>query len=71
MAAVAIYSADRELRRRLDALLRKEPDLRIVAIAEDPDSLLQALDLHQVDALVTDVLPESPTNGGPLTPREL
>jgi DNA-binding NarL/FixJ family response regulator len=71
MAAVAIYSADRELRRRLDALLRKEPDLTIVAVAEDPDSLLKVLDAHQVDALVTDVVPESPPNGDPLTPREL
>jgi DNA-binding NarL/FixJ family response regulator len=71
MAAVAIYSADRELRRRLHELLRQEPDLSIVTVADDPDSLRQALDTHQVDAVVTDVPAESPQNGGPLTPREL
>jgi len=67
MAAVAIYSADRELRRRLDALLRKEPGLSIVSIAEDPAALLKLLDTGEIDAVVTD----APLNGGPLTPREL
>jgi len=71
MAAVAIYSADRELRLRLDALLRKEPDLTIVGIAEDPAALLKFLEAEQIDAVVTDVLPDAPPNGGPLTPREL
>jgi DNA-binding NarL/FixJ family response regulator len=71
MAAVAIYSADRELRRKLDALLRKEPDLTIVAVAEDPEALLKVLDAQQVDAVVTDVLPESQPIGAPLTSREL
>ena len=66
MAAVAIYSADRELRRRLDALLRKEPGLTIVEVAEDPAALLKVLDEERIDAVVTDA-----PNGGPLTPREL
>jgi DNA-binding NarL/FixJ family response regulator len=67
MAAVAIYSADQELRRRLAALLRKEPDLTIVSVAEDPAALLKVLDGERIDAVVT----EAPPNGGPLTPREL
>jgi DNA-binding NarL/FixJ family response regulator len=71
MAAVAIYSPDRELRRRLDGLLRKEPDLTIVAVAEDADSLLKVLDAQRIDAVVTDVLPESQPIGAPLTSREL
>jgi DNA-binding NarL/FixJ family response regulator len=72
MAAVAIYSADRELRRRLDDLLRKEPDLTIVGVAEDPAALLKFLDAGEIDAVVTDaVATDAPPNGGSLTPREL
>jgi DNA-binding NarL/FixJ family response regulator len=67
MAAVAIYSADRELRRRLDELLRKEPGLTVVEVAEDPAALLKVLDEERIDAVVTDAVPD----GGPLTPREL
>jgi len=67
MAAVAIYSADQELRRRLDELLRHEPDLTIVGVAEDPAALLKFLDAGEIDAVVTDAAP----NGAPLTPREL
>jgi|SRR5579862_238422 len=67
MAAVAIYSVDRELARRLAALLRKEPDLTVVGVAEDPAALLRLLDEEGIDAVVTD----APPNGAPLTPREL
>ena|SRR5579871_3812121 len=67
MAAVAIYSADQELRRRLAALLRKERDLTIVNVAEDPAALLKVLDEERIDAVVTDARPDA----GPLTPREI
>ena len=67
MPAIAIYSTDPQLRRRLDELLRKAPDLTIVGVAEDPAALLKFLDTETVDAVVTD----APPNGGQLTPREL
>ena len=67
MPAVAIYSTDPQLRRRLDEILRKERDLTVVGVAEDPAALLKHLDAERIDAVVTDALP----NGGQLTPREL
>jgi DNA-binding NarL/FixJ family response regulator len=67
MTAVAIYSTDPQLRRRLDEILRKERDLTIVGVAEDPAALVKFLDADRLDAVVTDTLP----NGDQLIPREL
>src|SRR5580704_17274428 len=67
MTAVAIYSTDPQLRRRLDEILRKERDLTIVGVAEDPAALVKFLDADRLDAVVTDTL----ANGDQLIPRAL
>jgi DNA-binding NarL/FixJ family response regulator len=65
MATIAIYSTDPQLRRRLEELLRKESDLTVVAVDEDPDALLKPLDDERGEVPLTEEL------HAPLTPREL
>jgi DNA-binding NarL/FixJ family response regulator len=67
MSTIAIYSADPQLRRRLEELLRKEPDLTVIGIAENPSALIKLLDEDLIDADLADAVPQ----GAPLTPREL
>jgi len=61
MPTIAISSADPQLRRRLEELLRTEPDLTVVDLAEEPAALLKVID---------DLADAAPA-GAPLTPREL
>jgi DNA-binding NarL/FixJ family response regulator len=67
MTTIAIYSADPQLRRRLEELLRRETDLTIVSVDEDPAALLKLVDEDQAEAALAEALPEH----APLTPREL
>jgi DNA-binding NarL/FixJ family response regulator len=67
MATIAIYCADPKLRRRLEELLRRETDLSIVGVDEDPAVLLKLVDDEPGEAVVAETLPE----GAALSPREL
>jgi DNA-binding NarL/FixJ family response regulator len=65
MPTIAISSADPQLRRRLEELLRKEPDLTIVELAEEPAALLKVIEADGAE------LADAAAPGAPLTPREL
>ncbi len=57
MIAVAIFSADTVLRRSLEQMLRTEPAVAIVGVADAPPVLLRLLDRSHVDAVVADAPP--------------
>jgi DNA-binding NarL/FixJ family response regulator len=56
MVAIAIVSADPILRRCLTQLLRGEPTVTAVSVADDPAAVLPLVDQNRVDAILTDAL---------------
>jgi DNA-binding NarL/FixJ family response regulator len=54
MVAIAILSADPLLRRRMQELLRGEPDIRIVGVAKHPTELLPLIEQNQLGAILAD-----------------
>ena len=54
MVAIAIFSADPTRRRSLEQLLREDPSVTIVGVAEDASAVLQLIDQNHVDAVLAD-----------------
>ena len=54
MIAIAIFSADPVLRRSLEELLRGDPTITVVGVADDPAALLRLIDQNHVDAVLAD-----------------
>ena len=54
MVAIAIFSADPVLRRSLEQLLREDPAMTVVGVADDPSAVLRLIDQNHVDAVLVD-----------------
>lgn len=52
--AIAIFSADPILRRSLEQLLREDPAIAVVGVADDPSAMLRLIDQDHVDAVLAD-----------------
>lgn len=59
MVAIAIFSVDQTLRRRLEQLPRKDPAITLVGIADSPAALLALAERHDVDVVLTGEVPAS------------
>src|SRR5712692_5092107 len=57
MVDVAIYSADPNLRRTLERLLREEPRITVVGVAADLQAVEQLIEQGQVDVVLADAPP--------------
>jgi len=57
MTAVAIYSADPVLRCSLEQLLRGDPAMTVVGVADNPSAMLRLIDQNHVDAVLADSPP--------------
>jgi DNA-binding NarL/FixJ family response regulator len=57
MTTIAIYSADPVLRCSLEQLLRGDPAMTVVGVADDPSALLRLIDRNHVDAVLADSPP--------------
>jgi DNA-binding NarL/FixJ family response regulator len=57
MTAVAIYSADPVLRCSLEQLLRGDPAMTVVGVADNPSAILRLIDQNHVDAVLADSPP--------------
>jgi DNA-binding NarL/FixJ family response regulator len=57
MAAIVIFSADPDLRRSLEELLREDPVVTVVGVADDPSTVLRLMDQDHVDAVLADAPP--------------
>ena len=57
MTAVAIFSADPVLRRKLEQLLREDPTMTVVGVADNPSAVLRLIDQNHVDAVLADSPP--------------
>lgn len=55
--AIAIFSADPILRRSLEQLLREDPAITVVGVADDPSAMLRLIDQDHVDAVLADAPP--------------
>jgi two-component system, NarL family, response regulator YdfI len=54
MVAIAIFSTDPVLRRSLEQLLRGDPTITVVGVANDPATVLSMIEQDQVDAVLAD-----------------
>jgi two-component system, NarL family, response regulator YdfI len=57
MVAIVIFSADPVLRRSLEELLRGDPTVTVVGVAEDPAAVPRLIDQNHVDAVLADSPP--------------
>jgi DNA-binding NarL/FixJ family response regulator len=57
MTAVAIYSADPVLRCSLKQLLREDPAMTVVGVADNPSAILRLIEQNHVDAVLADSPP--------------
>jgi DNA-binding NarL/FixJ family response regulator len=57
MVAIAIFSADPVRRRSLEQLLRGDPAITVVGVADDPAAVLRLIDKNHVDAVLADAPP--------------
>ena len=57
MTAIAIYSADPALRCRLEQLLREDPAMAVVGVADNPSAVLRLIDQNHVDVVLVDLPP--------------
>ena len=57
MTAVAIYSADPVLRCSLEKLLREDPAMTVVGVADNPSAILRLIEQNHVDAVLADLPP--------------
>ena len=57
MVAIVIFSADPVLRRSLEQLLRGDPTITVVGVADDPSAVLRLIDQNHVDAVLADTPP--------------
>ena len=53
MVAIAIFSVDQTLRRRLERLPRKDPAITLVGIADSPAALLALAEKHDLDVVLS------------------
>jgi len=53
MVAIAIFSVDQTLRRRLEQLPRKDPAITLVGIADSPAALLALAEKHDLDVVLS------------------
>ena len=54
MVAIAIFSTDPVLRRRLEQMLRAEPAVTLAGVANDPSALLRLIEENHVDVILAD-----------------
>ena len=59
MVAIAIFSVDQTLRRRLEQLPRKDPAITLVGMADSPGALLALAERHDLDVVLTGEVPAS------------
>jgi two-component system, NarL family, response regulator YdfI len=59
MTAVAIYSADPVLRCSLEQLLREDPAMTVVGVADNPSAILRLIEQNHVDAVLADSPPHN------------
>jgi two-component system, NarL family, response regulator YdfI len=59
MVAIAIFSVDQTLRRRLEQLPRKDPAITLVGIADSPAALLALAERHDLDVVLSGEVPAS------------
>src|SRR6266851_9231703 len=57
MVAIAIFSGDPVLRRSLEHLLRGDPTITVVGVADDSAALLRVIDQYHVDLVLGDAPP--------------
>lgn len=57
MVAIAIFSVDQTLRRRLEQLPRKDPAITLVGIADSPAALLALAEGHDLDVVLSGEVP--------------
>jgi DNA-binding NarL/FixJ family response regulator len=57
MTTIAIYSADPVLRCSLEQLLRGDPAMTVVGVADNPSAMLRLIDRNHVDAVLADSPP--------------
>ncbi len=57
MTTIAIYSADPVLRCSLEQLLRGDPAMTVVGVADNPSAMLRLIDQNHVDAVLADSPP--------------
>ena len=57
MVAIAIFSADPVPRRGLEQLLRQDPAVTVVGVADDPSAVLRLIEQNHVDAVLADAPP--------------
>ena len=57
MTTIAIYSADPVLRCSLEQLLRGDPAITVVGVADNPSAMLRLIDQNHVDAVLADSPP--------------
>jgi two-component system, NarL family, response regulator YdfI len=57
MVAIAIFSNDPVLRRSLEQLLRQDPAVTVVGVADDPSAVLRLIEQNHVDAVLADAPP--------------
>ena len=57
MVAIAIFSVDQTLRRRLEQLPRKDPAIILVGIADSPAALLALAERHDLDVVLSGEVP--------------
>ena len=57
MVAIAIFSVDQTLRRRLEQLPRKDPAITLVGIADSPAPLLALAESHDLDVVLSGEVP--------------
>jgi two-component system, NarL family, response regulator YdfI len=63
MVAIAIFSTDPVLRGGLERLLRADPAITIVGLADDPSALTRLIQQSYVDAVVADAPPPDDLSG--------
>ena len=63
MVAIAIFSVDQTLRRRLEQLPRKDPAITLVGIADSPAALLALAERHDLDVVLSGEVPASRATG--------
>jgi DNA-binding NarL/FixJ family response regulator len=57
MVAIAIFSTDPVLRRSLEQLPREHAAITVVAVADDPSTVLRLIEQNHVDAVLADAPP--------------
>ena len=65
MIAIAIFSTDLVLRRKLEQLLREDPTMTVVGVAVDPATVLRLIHQNHVDVVLADAPSREQLNNDP------